>query len=184
MDPNALPLVSRAELNALLRQHESRLRAICRSVTSPADDYEDVLQDTWWQIVKNLHQFRGESSFLTWAGAIARSQASRHRRRRARVRRREAQVLAISASHSDFLASKFDSPVAGSERGEMRAEIAVALRSLSPIDRAVLVLRDFEGCSAAEASAALGLTVSAIKSRLHRARRTMVAKLGPSELAA
>jgi RNA polymerase sigma-70 factor (ECF subfamily) len=165
--------ISRAELEHLLRVHESRLRAICRSVTSAADDPDDVLQDTWYQIVRNVHQFRGDSSFLTWAGAIARSQANRHRRRRARIRRRETEVHAISESRADFLATKVESPLEGSARGRIRAEISCALRALSPIDRAVFVLRDFEGCTAAEVAEQLGLTVSAVKSRLHRARRTI-----------
>jgi RNA polymerase sigma-70 factor (ECF subfamily) len=62
-------------------------------------------------------------------------------------------------------------------RLEEREWLARALARLSQADREVLILRDLEGLSGEETAAALGVTVRAMKSRLHRARLRLAAQL-------
>ena len=70
-----------------------------------------------------------------------------------------------------------ESPEAEVLRAERRARLARALDALAPEDREVLVLRDLEELTGEETAAALGLSLAAMKSRLHRARLRLAAQL-------
>ncbi len=83
-----------------------------------------------------------------------------------RIAVREAIKLA-QARHDPVLVERLPERAAA----EVGADIAEVLRRLSPQQRAVLVLRDLEGFSEAEAAALLGVERGTFKSRLHRARR-------------
>jgi len=117
---------------------------------------------------------------LTWAYLVARSQASRLRRRRKARPRIEA---AIDLECPICEPSQAASPERVVIRNRLQERFANLLEQLSPLDRQVLLLRDIEECTAPEVAHELGLTVSAVKSRLHRARRFVRAALG-TEVAA
>lgn len=148
-----------------------------------ADLADDVIQDTYLAIVRNIASFRGEASFLTWAYTIARTAHGRQRRRD-RLDTRRAETLAIVSDRFERPAANgrpLDDVVAANELAEA---IGVALAALSETDRRVLLMRDLEGWSAHEVAERTGLTVPAVKTRLHRARVSMRARLAPRAEAA
>ena len=159
---------SGAALDELMRRYEAPLRACCRRMCG-ADEYVDVVQDTLLQIARSIDQYRGESSFLTWATAIARSQVTRHRRRR--------RFGQASLDERRLQRDTGADPERNTWNHQLRDTLAQALGVLAPLDREVLVLCQLHGLTAPEAASSLGLSVPAVKSRLHRARRVMQAEL-------
>lgn len=174
--PLELPLP--VDAGRLLREHTTKLRAQCRRLCGPEDDAEELLQDTCVEVIRHIHGFRGDASFLTWATAVARSQLHRQRRRRRRYAVRDGAIEQVVSSFPEFIGRREPCPEhhAGSER--LREALAEALSELSTCDRQVFLLRQIEGMTAPEVGAQLGLSVAAVKSRLHRARSLLRARLG------
>jgi RNA polymerase sigma-70 factor (ECF subfamily) len=159
----------RKALDELLRRHRPRLLAICQRMCRDTEEASEVLQDTLLGIAANIRRFRGDSSLVTWAYTIART----HRARRRRGRSLEAK---ISHMRVDFgtdleqLPGQQSNPYDRVADDELRGALMLAIRALSQVDREILVRRDVEGFSASEVATQLGLTVPAVKTRLHRAR--------------
>lgn len=159
----------RLALDALLRRHRPRLQAICQRMCRDTEEAAEVLQDTLLGIAANIHRFRGDSSLITWAYTIARTY--RGRRRRGRSLESKVSHLRVNCGpHFDRLPGEHASPYDQVADDELREQLNGALQSLSVVDREILVLRDLEGFSANEVAQQLGLTVPAVKTRLHRAR--------------
>ena len=163
-------LVHAPEIAGLLGHDQARFVAMCRSLCGPRDDLEELLQDTYLEILRHLAGFRGEASFLTWAMAVARSQLHRQRRRQRRYAAGDEAVEFAASSFPELVGRGGRSPEDHTHDERLRVVIDEALASLSELDRKVFVLREAEGMTAPEVARALGLSVSAVKSRLHRAR--------------
>lgn len=138
-----------------------------RFASNPADA-EEIAQDTLLALVCGRAQFEGRCSLRTWAYAVVRSHAS-HRFRRARPLPMSAVVGAVA---------ECGDPHDAAARWDARHDVEHALATLTPIDRAILVKRDVEGCDSVCVATAVGLSVPAVKSRLHRVRCTVRARLG------
>jgi RNA polymerase sigma-70 factor (ECF subfamily) len=138
---------------------------MCRDTEEAAE----VLQDTLLGIAANIHRFRGDSSLITWAYTIART----HRGRRRRSRSIESKVSHLRVDCDpdfDRFVGDDSTPYDLVADDELRDRLRGAIASLSAVDREVLLRRDLEGFSASEVATQLGLTVPAVKTRLHRAR--------------
>lgn len=135
-------------------------------------DAEDVLQDTLINVAKHLEGFEGRSSFSTWVFALTRSACSRRRR-----------GLGNQPALGDEHLAETQDPAPSPEARLADQELAEALRSaldgLSDDYREVIQLRDVEGLSAPEAATVIGISVDALKSRLHRAREALRSALRP-----
>lgn len=169
---DAARLGDRRALDSLLRRHHARIRRICHRVGRDLPDADDLFQETLLGITRNIAQYRGDAAFSTWAYTIARSCANRMRKRSGTV----PVAAALLGSRAPDGSCDLEDVVGDSE---VRRAIAIAVDGLGGLDRLVLVMRDLQGCSAVETACALGLTVSAVKSRLHRARYTLRAALEP-----
>lgn len=160
----------RAALEELLAQiaplvHRFGLR-MCRHEA----DAEDVLQDTLVSVADHLGEFQGRASLASWVFMLARTACAR--RRRGRKNRSHLPEEAAGEAATDAA-----SPERAAGQSELREALDRALAVLSDEQREVLLLRDMEGLSAAEVSESLGLSVEAVKSRLHRARAKLRAAL-------
>lgn len=153
----------------LLRRHGPGILRICRKLSDDPAQVEDLFQETMMEVVRLLPTFRGESSLLTWAFMIARTRRSRRLRRR-RI-------------HTEWLDDAADGPALDGdpsselEASELRGALEHAIASLSELDRDVLLARDLHGYSAPEVAEITGLSVPAVKTRLHRARVAVRAEL-------
>lgn len=175
--PRVPDRITASQLPELLRLHHDRLRSICWRLCGPEDDIDEILQDTWVEIIRHLHGFRGESSFLTWATAVARSQIHRHRRRRQRYSVRDEAIDLAVRSFPELGGCSERDPEDSAAHERLRAVLDEALSTLPELDRLVFVHRQLDGMTAPEVATHLGLTVSAVKSRLHRARRQLRERL-------
>ncbi len=146
-------------------------------------DAEDVTQDVLLQVVRKLRSFRGESAFPTWLHRVTVNTALSHRRKRAVREERRAD----GPPHVYLDDSAPESPGRGWTLGpdalalarEQRRCIERAIASLPEVYRQVFILADVEGRPNQHVAEAMGLSVPAVKSRLHRARLMMRDALAP-----
>ena len=137
-------------------------------------DAEEVTQDVLMTVVGKIATFRGDAAFSSWVYRITANAAyERIRSRRSRVDVPLDPLLAVfddDGRHVQAVAdwsARLDDPAVAAET---RSALERAVGRLAEDYRTVLVLRDVEGLTNEEVAEALGLTVAAVKSRLHRAR--------------
>lgn len=135
-------------------------------------DSEDVLQDTLMTILRHLPEFEGRSSFTSWVFALTRSACTRRRRG---LKNKPGLELDETAD----LNGDEPTPEQGAGDREMSRILGRALDALSDEHREVILLRDVESLTAPEAADILGISVDALKSRLHRARQALRNALRP-----
>jgi RNA polymerase sigma-70 factor, ECF subfamily len=135
---------------------------------------EDVLQETFWNIWRFAHTFRGASSVAAWLFQIARRAALQDRRS---ASRRPHGHVAILVDEEVELAQRTEDVVV------TRLSLLDALRALPPKQREVLYLVFVQGFAPAEVGAILEVPVGTVKSRIRLARRALQATLQRAQLA-
>jgi RNA polymerase sigma-70 factor (ECF subfamily) len=169
-------LGDRQAFDDLVNRNQAAVYRFIRTLASDQAALEDALQETFLAAWRGAAGFRAEASVRSWLFTIARHTVQRQFRRRA------GEPSPEDCSSIDDLGvaagwGATDDPEAAAIRKEGRAAIARALESLDADDRRVLVLRDLEQLTGEEAAAVLGLTLPALKSRLHRARLRFAARV-------
>lgn len=147
-----------------MRTFERRIRAVCYRLLDDARDVDEAVQDTFVQAWRNLERFRGDAAPYTWLYRIAVNEALMRRRRKT-LPTSELQETVLSAGEDAFAAA------------DARAFLIERLRALPGDYRAAVVLRDVEGLSNEEVADALGISLAAAKSRIHRGRMQLRAEL-------
>ncbi len=136
---------------------------------------EDVLQETFLSAFRAIDRFEGRAKLSTWLYRIAYNASLMHLRKRDRMTTfsldrpltHEQQMGELSARILvDWSTMPDDQLLTAEARQEMDRAIAALPESL----RSAFVLRDVQGLSGAETAEVLGITVQAVKNRLHRAR--------------
>jgi len=143
-------------------------------LTGDEDDARDVAQESYLRAFRGLKRFRGDAQFSTWLYRITSNCASTHLGRRSRHRHEE---LDDELPADDVRASA--NPEVAFDGVALRDRLHVALMGLPPRLRAVVVLRDIYDLSHDSIAAELGISISAAKVRLHRARRRLRQELYP-----
>jgi len=153
-----------AAFEILVRRNNQRLFRAARAITRSDADAEDVLQQAWLSVFRNLSQFRGDASFATWATRIAVREAIALTRKRPIV--------------ADMIETASDvAPDAELARAQIGALLEDCLANIPQGNREVMVLRDVLELDTAETAACLGLSEEAVRVRLHRARAAIAAAL-------
>lgn len=158
----------RGARDELVRRHAASVHKFAVKLCREPEDARDVSQETLLGAARGLDQFRGESSLTTWFYALARSFCIK-KRRSSKFAPRETLSLERT-SEVENVADPAASPDEAAARLELAATLERAIAALQPAQREVLVLRDVEGLAAAEVAEIVGVSVAAVKSRLHRAR--------------
>jgi len=159
----------------LVERYGSRVYRLAVRITGVDQDAEEVAQDALWTVVRKIHTFKGESAFGSWVYRIAANTAYE----KLRARRRTTNEIALDdvlpsldadgrhfAPMEDW-SSRVDELAV---HGELRRELTAAIEALPPDYRTALVLHDVEGVANSEIAETLGVSLSAVKSRVHRAR--------------
>jgi RNA polymerase sigma-70 factor (ECF subfamily) len=165
-------------LETLLERHEPRVYRFARRLCGHHEDAEDVLQESLLAAARGLSGFRGASSLSTWLFSITRS-ACIKKRRRSRFAPTE---VSLDSAEADAARDHPDVAPGPEEALHARRVEAALERAIAGLDRKyreVFVLRDVEGLTAPDVAAVTGLSVAAIKSRLHRARARVREELAP-----
>jgi RNA polymerase sigma-70 factor, ECF subfamily len=164
-------------LQALLERYEPQIYRFGMKMCGDPEDARDVLQETLFAAARAIPSFRGASSVTTWLYAIARSFCIKKRRRGALAP--DLVSLDADGSAGRTVADGAADPEQSLARREIADALAAAIAALDPEHREVLLLRDVEGLRAADVAAVTGLSVAAVKSRLHRARVAVRERLAP-----
>lgn len=159
----------------LMRRYNQRLFRVVRGIIRDDSEAEDVVQEAYVNAYTHLDQFAGRAKLSTWLTRIAVNEALARARRGARLDPLE--TGSETGDLMDTLSSRDPDPERQAVTGEMRATLESAIDTLAPLYRSVLMLRDVEELSTAEAAECLGVTEETVKVRLHRARGMLREKL-------
>ncbi|MGH7795327.1 MAG: RNA polymerase sigma factor [Candidatus Binatia bacterium] len=164
-----------AALEALFNLYAKKLYGVARRILGEAADTEEVIQDVFWTVYRKAKSFKGDAQFSTWLYRLTVNAALGRVRRGKKKKEVEYEeflpkfqkdghhLVRPVVDWSDTLDEKY-------ARHELHTLLGRALDQLKPVDKSAVVLSDLEGLSDKETAAALGLTVPAVKTRLHRAR--------------
>ncbi len=157
-----------AALEQLFRAYESPVYGLARRICRTAEDAEDVLQETFFEVCRSISRYRGEGSLWGWIRTIAASKALMRLRRN---KYRDTDLL------DDQLVPS------GREDTALRMDLEAALERLGETSRAVVWLHDVEGYTHDEIAEMMGKTVSFSKSQLARAHVRLRRWLGDEVVA-
>jgi RNA polymerase sigma-70 factor (ECF subfamily) len=167
----------------VFREHAPRIFHIARRMLNNDADAEDVTQNVLLQVIRKLDTFRGDAQITTWLHRVTVNEALAFREKRANRQKHETHDTAdelLETAPADGKVKRWntgpDEPVL---EAEQTAAIEKAIGSLPGPFRDVYVLADVEGLPNDEIAGMLGLSVPAVKSRLHRARLRMRDTLAP-----
>jgi len=169
-------------LEAIFNRYSPRLYNVAQRILGEVADAEEVIQDVFWTAFRKANSFRGTAQFSTWLYRLTVNAALGKIRRSKKNKEVEYEeylpkfqndghhLVRPVVDWSDTLDEKY-------AEQELQQLLRDALDQLKPLDKSVVILSDLEGMSDKEIAAMLGLTVSAVKTRLHRARLFLRGKL-------
>lgn len=167
----------------VFHDYAPRVYTLARRMLGNDADAEDVTQDVLMQVVRKLDTFRGESQFPTWLHRVTVNTALAHRAKRARRQEREVHEPPDAASGDGHHAPTARPWNVGPDQLAINREtqelLEQAIADMPEMYRDVYVLADVEGLSNPEIGALLGLSLPAVKSRLHRGRLLLRSALAP-----
>jgi len=166
----------------LIRPYERMVYLSILTMLRNEQEAEDAAQEVMINAFRHLKSFRGEAKFSTWLVTIAMNEG-RQRLRKAKVAQLESLDEEKEERDGDFtpavLTDWREIPSEALEKKEMRQILRGAVEQLPPIYREVLVLRDLEELNQEETAKALGIPITLVKVRLHRARMMLQKLLAP-----
>lgn len=155
----------------LVERHEVNVYGLCLKMLKNPEDAEDCLQEVFVKAYKALPNFREEARFSTWVYRIATNAALM------RIRKKKLDTVSLDqdvelgeTSVPREVADWTTNPSSSIMNDELSTVLTTHINELPANNRIVFVLRDVHGLSTEETAGVLGLTVPAVKSRLHRAR--------------
>jgi RNA polymerase sigma-70 factor, ECF subfamily len=167
----------------LVTTYGERAYRLASGITGNGQDAEEVVQDALLTVVRKIDTFRGESAFGSWFYRIVANAAYQKLRGR-QSRQRELSLDEVlpyfdeSGCHVSPMVDwspRTDDPAL---QVELRAALTSAIDDLPATYRAALILRDVEGRSTRQIAETLGLSLPAVKTRVHRARLYLRKRLG------
>jgi RNA polymerase sigma-70 factor (ECF subfamily) len=155
----------------LVERHEANVYGLCLKMLKNPEDAEDCLQEVFIKAYKALPTFREEARFSTWVYRIATNAALM------RIRKKKLDTVSLDQPLElgetkvprDVVDWTTD-PSSSLMSEELRTVLTQHINELPPNNKIVFVLRDVHGLTTEETASVLGLSVPAVKSRLHRSR--------------
>lgn len=158
----------------LVNRYEDKLYTLTYKITGNQEDAKDVLQDAFISIFKSLDSFQGKSNFSTWAYRITTNSALMRLRARKKEQNKFSDTLLLDEDVDwSQVPSKTISISDSIAKEELKKVIDKAIKSLPPEYRTVFILRDVEKLPNVEVAKVLDISLSAVKSRILRARLFM-----------
>jgi RNA polymerase sigma-70 factor (ECF subfamily) len=151
----------------LVEAYQRPVYNLCYRMMGNANDAEDAAQETFIRAYKALERYDPSRKFSTWLLSIASNYCiDQHRRRKL-------PTFSVDALDSPIIPDEGLSVEAQMLQDERQVQVTALLETLPPKDKAAIVMRYWYDYSYEEIAESLSLTVSAVKSRLHRARKDL-----------
>jgi RNA polymerase sigma-70 factor (ECF subfamily) len=156
----------------LVEEHQTHVYNLCYRMLGEPETAEDAAQESFLRAYQNLHRYDRSRPFATWLLSIAAHYCID------RLRRRKLSIFSVDEEKEDGTTYEIADPAAAdpeaeSVKHEDRDRLHILLKNLDETDRAAVILRYWYDYSEVEIAETLNLTVSAVKSRLHRSRREL-----------
>lgn len=165
----------------LVQRYEQPLYTFGRRMCGNPADAEDLVQDTFLNVLRYLKDFRYETKFKNWLYRVAVSTCVKQRRKSKFATERQESLEALepeaAAVAADSVPEWAQMPLEKLLNEELAQTLQQAIHSLPEAYRLVVVLRDMEGFSTEEAARILNISDANVKVRLHRARLFLREKL-------
>lgn len=159
----------------LVGTYGDRVYRLALRITGGNEDAEEVAQDALWTAARKIQTFKGESAFGSWLYRITANAAYQ----KLRARRSKAREIALDdvlpvldedGRHFEPMADWSSRVDEQALQGELRRVLTEAIDTLPADYRTALVMHDVEGLSNPDIAEALGISLPAVKSRVHRSR--------------
>jgi len=152
----------------LVETYQRPVFSLCYRMLGNSSDAEDAAQESFIRAYRNLKRYDPNRSFATWLLSIASHYCIDC------MRKRRLPTVSTDALPEEIIPDhNTPNPERELRNQEKESLVQDLMKDLKPVDRAAVVLRYWHEYSEAEIAEALGLTVSAVKSRLYRARKTL-----------
>ncbi len=164
----------RAAFDEVVRATYVDTYTLAYRLTGDEEDARDVVQDAYLRAFRGIRRFRGDAQFSTWMYRITANCAATHLGRRTRHRHDEL------TDDAPFAEERPEAdPQMSADAGMLRRQVRDAIADLPPRLRSVVVLRDVYDLAHADIATELGISESAAKVRLYRARHKLRERLFP-----
>jgi RNA polymerase sigma-70 factor, ECF subfamily len=159
----------------LIADCQERVFRLALRITRNQEDAEDSRQEALLKAYRNMGQFEGRSQFTTWISRIAINEALMNLRKRRRGVHEtfEDAMGNVEASQETWAHSAIEAPDQAYARKELYNTLSTAIQRLRPNYRSVFLMRTVKELSTLETAQSLGISVSAVKTRMRRARREL-----------
>ncbi len=137
---------------------------LCYRMLGDSGEAEDAAQETFWRAYQAMHRYDRQRPFGTWLLSIAAHYCIDQQRKR------HLQTFELDEVAEETLPDPLPDPEKAANQNEQDRLLRQMLANLNVQDRAVIILRYWNDLSEEEIAQSLSLTISAVKSRLHRAR--------------
>jgi len=165
----------------LIKRYEDRIYCLAYSILHDKEEAYDVLQETAIKAFTNLNKFKGKSSFSTWLYKIALNIILMRKRKQKSLAKKMpivevedettvANIAKISSDSPQEIIDWSDNPVVDLEREELNKVLIDSVNKLPEKYRNVVILKDLEQRSIEEIAKILGLSIPAVRTRLHSGR--------------
>lgn len=158
----------------LVRRHQKATLNLIYRLLGDYDEAAEVAQEVFLSAYKSINQFRGHANFSTWLYRIAFNHASTRRKNL-----KLAQQRYIPLEDTDIAGENTGDPAYNFEQKEIQQRVQQALNSLNEEEAMVILLRDLQDVPYEDVAAMLEIPIGTVKSRLHRARQSLKARLSP-----
>jgi len=171
VDPEVLKQTMQGDDNAfyqIVEIYQQPVFNLCFRMLGNAEAAEDAAQETFWRAYQSIRKYNPNRPFGTWLMSIATHYCiDQHRKRKLLETDIDEYTAEAIPDHNT------PNPESVALQSEHRNQIQALLEELPEIDRAAIVLRYWHECSEEEISQVLDISVNAVKSRLHRARKKL-----------
>jgi RNA polymerase sigma-70 factor (ECF subfamily) len=157
----------------LVERYANRVYRLALRITGSNEDAEEVTQDALWTAGRKVHTFKGDSAFGSWLYRVTANAAYmklRSRRSRSHEIALDDVLPALDGGHFEPMDDWSPRVDEQALQGELREVLEGAIDQLPTDYRTALVLHDIEGLSNPDIAEALGISLPAVKSRVHRSR--------------
>jgi RNA polymerase sigma-70 factor, ECF subfamily len=161
----------------LVEQYQTPVFNLCYRMLGEPESAEDAAQESFLRVYQNISRYDRQRPFATWLLSIAAHYCID------RLRRKKFNIISLDAERDDeerpmeFPDADAPNPEREAVHREEQAALQAVLQQLDATDRAAIVFRYWYDFSEIEIAQSLSLTVSAVKSRLHRARKEIARRL-------